>query len=65
MAASIWPRGVASIPARMISAAYAPRLITMAMMDAASGDSFTPAAGRPKNTKNSCTMNGVLRISST
>ena len=24
-----------------------------------------PAAGRPKNTKNSCTMNGVLRMSST
>jgi hypothetical protein len=27
--------------------------------------SFTPAAGRPKNTKNSWTMNGVLRMSST
>ncbi|MCY1543500.1 hypothetical protein D9M68_793200 [compost metagenome] len=64
-AASNCPLGVASMPARMISAAYAPRLITIAMTDAISGVSFTPAAGRPKNTKNSCTMKGVLRISST
>jgi len=49
----------------MISAAYAPRLITIAMTEAASGESRTPAAGSPKNMKNSCTMNGVLRISST
>ena len=27
--------------------------------------SFSPSAGRPKKMKNSCTMNGVLRISST
>ena len=31
----------------------------------ASGDSLTPAAGKPKNTKNNCTIKGVLRISST
>ena len=36
-----------------------------AMMLAISGVSLTPAAGKPKNTKNSCTMNGVLRNSST
>jgi len=30
-----------------------------------SGDSRRPSAGRPKKMKNSCTMKGVLRISST
>ncbi len=37
----------------------------MAITDAISGDSLSPRLGSPKKTKNSCTMNGVLRISST
>ena len=39
--------------------------LVIAISDAASGDSFTPMAGRPKKMKKSCTMKGVLRISST
>ena len=34
-------------------------------LTAVSGESRTPMPGSPKNRKNSCTMNGVLRISST
>ncbi len=37
----------------------------IATADAVSDDSRSPTLGRPKKMKNSCTMNGVLRISST
>jgi ABC-type amino acid transport system permease subunit len=39
--------------------------VQLTRMLATSGLSFTPRLGRPKKIKNSCTMNGVLRISST
>ena len=38
---------------------------TIAMNEAVSADNLKPAAGSPKKMKNSCTMKGVLRISST
>jgi hypothetical protein len=37
----------------------------MARKAAVVSESFTPAAGKPKKMKNSCTMKGVLRMSST
>jgi len=40
-------------------------LSVIAIIDAVTGESFTPSDGRPKKTKNSCTMKGVLRSSST
>jgi len=39
-------------------------LITIAISDASSGVSLRPRLGRPKKTKKSWTMKGVLRISS-
>ena len=64
-AASRCPFGTAAIPARMISTEYAPRLSVIARTAATYSSMRMPSAGKPKNTKNNCTMNGVLRIAST
>ena len=62
--ASICPLGIDSMPARMISVAYAPRFTTIATSAAVCGDQRSPMAGSAKKKKNNCTRNGVLRITS-
>ena len=50
-AASIWPRGIDSMPARRISVVYADTLITKAMTAAAIAGMRTCSEARPKNSQ--------------